>query len=68
MLGLVPPDVNKALAKAADAREKARGAATQDERLFWERMEAKWLRCAETAAFVQRFEEYLASIKQSLRD
>ncbi len=64
MLQLHAPKTRYALEKAADAREKARTAADEDTRLFWQDMEAKWLHLAGSSQFVEQLNDYIRSIKR----
>jgi hypothetical protein len=65
MLRLTPPKTREALAKAAEAKERAQTAQGFEDRSFWEEMEAKWLHLAESYAFVDRANDFGDSIKTS---
>lgn len=61
MLQLVSVSVRDALDRAAHARMKARFAADEDSRRFWDDMTGKWCRLAEARGFVERVNAALAS-------
>jgi hypothetical protein len=62
MLKITNAKIADCLAKAADARDRARSASHGDDKDFYFRMEGLWTRLAEAHAFAERIDGYLKSV------
>ncbi len=62
MLLITPADQRYALARAAEARENARSARSEEDRQFWAEMEVRWQYLVESDALVQHLNDFTSAL------
>jgi len=67
MLTPTSPKVAACLEKAAEARRRARSAARLEDREFWQQMEPKWIRLAESYVQTERLDDFIGPQKNQFQ-